>query len=382
MEVPFCSSARSSLGVEVELAIVDDATGELTGAAGRTLATLAARNGGIDHPRIKAELFECTLEVITGVCDTVAEARADIDASVAEIRGILDPQGLDLISAGLHPFTTWQSQTRTPGARYDALVERLQWPARRLLTHGIHYHVGVRSPEKAIAIANAVATYLPLFLALSASSPYRHGIDTGLASTRAKVFESLPTSGLPPRLADWAEFEDLMTALVTAGSIETIREVWWDIRPHPDFGTIELRMCDAMPTPTEICALAAFAQSLVEWLDQLLDRGYRLPEAHDWVLRDNKWRAARYGLDARLVVDSGGRTRPIVNLIEEAVHELTPVAEQLACADELAGVLTILRTGSSSTRQRQVHAETGSLVDVVAALRTELRTDIPRTTRS
>ena len=377
MEVEFRASERSSLGVEIELQLVDVETGELVGAAPAVLAALASLNGGEEHPRIKAELYQCTLEVITGICDTVADARADLEQGVAEIRAITGPRGVDLISAGLHPFTPWQSQERSVGERYDAIVERIQWPAKRLITHGVHYHVGVRSAEKSIQITNALATMLPVFLALSTSSPFWHGDDTGLESARTKVFESLPSTGLPPNLADWAEFERFMTSLINAGAMTTIREVWWDIRPHPNFGTVELRMCDAMPTMTETCALAALAQCAVARYDELLDRGYRLPSERDWVLRENKWRAARHGLDASMVVDAAGRTRPITNLIEEAVEELMPFARRLDCSDELAGVYDILSTGTSARRQRQVLDRHGDLRDVVRALRAEFATDTP-----
>ena len=377
MDVTFASSSHSSLGIEVELSLIDPDTGALVSVGGAVLAELAARRGVAEHHRIKAELYECTLEVITGVCDHVAEARTDLEASIAELREVLEPRGVDVICTGLHPFTPWQSQTRSTGQRYDDLVDRIQWPAKRLITHGIHYHVGVRSAEKSIAITNAVSNYLPMFLALSSSSPYWHGIDTGLASARTKVFEALPSTGLPPRLADWQEFEGFMAALIKAGSIASIREVWWDIRPHPTFGTIELRMCDAMPTMTEICALAAFAQSLVERFDQLLDRGYSLPVGNDWILRENKWRAARHGLDASVVVDPTGRTRPIANLIEETIDELMPIARRLDCASELNDVMNILETGSSAARQRRVLESHGSLLDVVHSLRAEFRTDTP-----
>ena len=377
MEVEFRASERSSLGVEIELQLVDAETGELVGAAPEVLAELSAQHGGEEHPRIKAELYQCTLEVITGICDTVADARADLEEGVAEIRAIAEPRGVDLVSAGLHPFTPWQSQERSVGERYDAIVERIQWPAKRLITHGVHYHVGVRSAEKSIQITNALATMLPVFLALSTSSPFWHGDDTGLESARTKVFESLPSTGLPPNLADWAEFERFMTSLINAGAMTTIREVWWDIRPHPNFGTVELRMCDAMPTMTETCALAALAQCAVARYDELLDRGYRLPSERDWVLRENKWRAARHGLDASMVVDSSGRTRPITNLIEEAVEELMPFARRLDCADELDGIHAILSTGTSARRQREVLDQHGDLRDVVRALRAEFATDTP-----
>lgn len=376
MEVPFNASERASLGVEVELQLVDVESGALVGAAPAILDELRAGNGGVEHPRIKAELYQCTLEVITGVCDTVADARQDLEAGIAEIRALAQPRGVDLVSAGLHPFTAWQSQQRSVGERYDAIVDRIQWPARRLITHGVHYHVGIRSAEKSIAITNALATALPIFLALSTSSPFWHGEDTGLESTRTKVFEALPSTGLPPTLSGWTEFESFMSSLIRAGAMATIREVWWDIRPHPNFGTVELRMCDAMPTMTETCALAALAQCTVARYDELLDRGYTLPTEREWVLRENKWRAARHGLDASIVVDATGRTRPITNLIEEAVEELMPFARRLDCAAELESIHGILAAGTSATRQRRVLADTGSLEDVVRALRAEFATDV------
>jgi carboxylate-amine ligase len=377
VEVPFQPSSRSSLGIEVELAIVDSTTGELASRAPEVLAELTRLQGGQEHPKVKPELFACTVEIITGVCLSVSEARLDLESTLAELRDVLEPMGLDVIGSGVHPSTVWDTQSYTQGERYLDLLDRLQWPARRLITHGIHYHVGVRSAEKSIAITNATAVYLPMLLALSSSSPFWHGSDTGLASIRTKLMEAMPRTGLPPRLTSWAEFESFMESLINAGSINTIREVWWDIRPHPDFGTIELRMCDAMPTLREIVSLAAFAQSLVERFDQLLDRGYSLPTGRDWILRENKWRAARYGLAAELVVDESGRTRPIANMIEETVDELMPIARRLGCDSELGDVLRILETGTSTDRQRRVLAESGSLADVVTSLRAELATDQP-----
>lgn len=356
---------------------MDSASGALVSAAPAVLEAMADRHRDADLPRVKAELYQCTLEAITGICDTVAEARADLGATIGEIRQIASPMGVDLISAGLHPFSEWQAQRQSEGERYDAIVQRVQWPARRLVTHGVHFHVGVRSAEASIQVTNAVATLLPLFVALSASSPFWHGFDTGLQSARTKIFEALPTTGVPPAIADWAEFESFMTSLINSGAITTIREVWWDIRPHPDFGTVELRMCDAMPTLTEVSALAALAQCSVARFSELIDRGYRLPGQRDWVLRENKWRAARYGLDAALVVDTKGTTRPITNVIEETVEELMPYARRLDCVTELEDIHRILEVGPSASRQRAVYEQTGSLEVVVTALRHELAADDP-----
>lgn len=375
MRVEFNASPRASLGIEVETAIVDVRTGALACAAPEILAQLAAAHGESEHPRVKPELYQCTLEVITGVCQTVAEAKADLAGSLDEIRAVLDPMGLDVISTGVHPFTPWESLDRSEGERYAGIIDRLQWTGRRLTTHGVHYHVGIRSAQKAVQITNAMATYLPMLLALSVSSPFHNGNDTGLASVRTKIFESLPTTGLPPRLADWTEFEHFMDAMISAGAITTIREVWWDIRPHPSFGTIELRMCDAMPTLTEIGALAALSQSLVHHFDTLIDEGGQLPQSRDWILRENKWRAARFGLDADVVVNSAGQVRPMIDLIEYTLEQLQPTAQELGCSQELADVHTIVERRPSADRQRLVFQERGSLEDVVHSLRAEIRSD-------
>jgi carboxylate-amine ligase len=316
--------------------------------------------------------------VITGICTTVAEAKADLAGTVAEVVAAAEPRGLGLMCAGTHPFTDWQTQLISPKERYLQLVERMQWLARRLQIFGVHVHVGVRSPEKVIPVVNALCQYLPHFLALSASSPYWKGTDTGLASARTKVFEGMPTAGLPYQLSGWPEFESYMATLISTHAIESVREVWWDIRPHPGFGTVELRICDGLPTLEEIGAVAAIAQCLVEQFDRELDRGYTLPTPSGWVLRENKWRAARYGLDADIVVDERGTVRPVRQALADLVEDLAPTARRLGCEAELADVLRVLEVGGSAQRQRAVAAEhDGDLRAVVDALLGELRDGLP-----
>lgn len=377
VEIEFNQSERASLGVEMEFALVDRETGALVSAGTDILAVLG--NGHPDgvHPKAKAELFECTVEVITDVCTTVAEARADLAGMIDVVSTEAEGRGLALICAGTHPFSRWRDQKVSPNPRYADLVEEMRWPAWRLQIFGVHFHVGVRSAEKSIAIANALCAYLPHLLALAASSPYWEGQDTGLASSRTKVFEALPTAGLPYRMADWAEFEQFMETLVNAEAIRTIREVWWDIRPHPIFGTVELRMCDGIPTLREVTALAALAQSLVESLDRRIDAGAELPAPSEWVVRENKWLAARHGIDAQLIVDERGNRRPARDEIVVLVDELATVADTLGCATELTGVTAILEHGASYERQRAVVERGGSLVDVVASLVAELASDRP-----
>ncbi|MCU1353360.1 MAG: glutamate--cysteine ligase [Acidimicrobiales bacterium] len=379
MHIDFNSSPGPSLGIEVELEVVDRASGGLVSVATEVLAELGAGSPGGEHPKAKHELFECTIEVITGVCGSVAEARADLDATIKEVRAAVEPRGLALLCSGTHPFSSWVDQQVSPNPRYARLIEEMQWMAKRLQIFGVHVHVGVRSPEKVVAIANALAGYIPHFLALSASSPYWEGRDTGLASSRSKVFEGLPTAGLPAPLDSWADFEQFMETLVSSAAISTVREVWWDIRPHPDFGTVELRMCDGIPSLSEICAVAALAQSLVARLDGLDDRGFTLPRHREWVLRQNKWRAGRHGLDTDVIVDEQGHLEPLRTSITDLLEDLAPTAHKLGCDDELASVNRILEVGPSYERQRRVApatiAEPGDLKPVVDLLVAELETD-------
>jgi carboxylate-amine ligase len=376
MPVDFAASAGPSIGVEVELEVIDPESRELVSGAQDILAEMGKPHAG-HHPKAKPELLQSTVEIITGVCQTASEAHNDLAATLEELYTHTDRRGLALMCSGTHPFTDPATQEITPDPRYLRLVNDMQWPARQMEIFGIHVHVGVRSPEKAIAMVNALSAYIPHFLALSASSPYWMGHDTGMASWRSKVFEGLPTAGPPWQLNGWPEFERLMETLIAAKTISSIREVWWDIRPHPGFGTIEMRVCDGIPTLREVAVVAALSQCLVHQFDTLLDRGYSLPTPRSWLVRENKWRAARHGLDASIIVDEQGTTVPLHAAIEELIEDLTPVAGRLRCSTELRGAVDILRRGSSTVRQREIVSGGGSLCDVVDSLVRELRDDKP-----
>ncbi len=365
MHIPFVASSRSSLGVEWELQLVSTDTRELTSAASEILAELSP---GKEHPKAKHELLESTIEVITGINSTVAEATADLAGTIAELRPLVAKRDLAMLCAGTHPTTDWATQTISPSPRYAKLVEDMQWLARQLQIFGVHVHVGVRSADKAIPIVNALSAYIPHFLALSASSPYWLGHDTGLASSRSKVFEALPTAGLPYQLGGWQEFEAYMETLLSTGTIGSIKEVWWDIRPHPTYGTVELRICDGLPTLYEVGMVAALSQCLVDVLDREIDKGYTLPTPKGWVVRENKWRAARYGLDAHIIREDES-TVPVREALLELAHDLTPAAERLGCVEELSRVVEVVEGGSSYLRQRAVaRASGGDLHAVVDSL--------------
>jgi carboxylate-amine ligase len=305
----------------------------------------------------------------------VSEIKDDLSATISQLERITGRRGTMLACAGTHPVSDWRDAKMAPIQRYAELVEQMQWLVRRIQTFGVHVHVGIRDGSKAIPIVNALAGYLPHFLALTASSPYWNGQDTGLASSRAIVFGGLPNSGPPQPLTDWTEFEEYMDTLLRAGTIRSIKEVWWDIRPHPDFGTVEIRVFDGVPTLREIGMTAALSQSLVQLLDTQLDRGYTLPMPPAWVVRDNKWRATRYGLDAIVITDESGSTAPLRDELYELTRELQPVADRLGCGPELGVVAEVLDSGASYERQRAIVASGGGLGDVVDALVTEFAED-------
>ena len=375
MAITWNPSRGASLGVEWELQLIDCRTRMLRQDAREVLAELPVLSEGGEVPRLRHELMQSTIEVVTGICSTVSEAKDDLAATISQLERITETRGTMLACAGTHPVSDWRDAKMAPIQRYAELVEQLQWLARRIQTFGVHVHVGIRDGSKAIPIVNALAAYLPHFLALTASSPFWSGQDTGLASSRAVIFGGLPTSGPPPQLACWSEFEEYMDTLLRAGTVRSIKEVWWDIRPHPDFGTVEIRMFDGVPTLREIGMVAALSQSLVQLLDTQLDRGYKLPTPAAWVVKDNKWRATRYGLDAIVITDDTGSTAPLRDGLFELVTELEPVAARLGCAQELDVISQVLERGSSCDRQRALVADGGDLMDVIDALATEFSQD-------
>jgi glutamate---cysteine ligase / carboxylate-amine ligase len=367
VRIDFTPSERTSLGVEWELELVDFDTRQLASGSNEVLAEISEHGDG-EHPKAKHELLQSCIEVITGICQTVAEARADLAETVDVVATAAAKRNLGVLCSGTHPITDWVTQDITENERYYALMERNQWMARQLQIFGVHVHCGIRSPHKAIPILNALLSYVPHFLAMSASSPYWIGSDTGLASYRSKIFEALPTAGLPFQLGGWDEFERYMDALVSSQAIQSIREVWWDIRPHPGFGTVELRICDGMPSLDEITCAAALSQCLVERFDRQLDNGYTLPTPQPWLVRENKWRAARYGLEAEIIIDRNGTTQPVREALTDLVDDLTPIARRLDCVTELELIPELIDRGASYSRQRAAAAAHGGALEPVVDL--------------
>jgi carboxylate-amine ligase len=315
-----------------------------------------------------------TLEIVTGVCETVGEAMADLESTLGRVRPVTDELGVDLLAAGTHPFATWTNQELSEGARYAELIARTQWWGRQMLIWGVHVHVGMPRKDTVMPVLSAMLTYHPHLQALSASSPMWAGDDTGYASNRAMVFQQLPTAGLPFQFGTWEEFEDFVASQVKTGVIDEVDEIRWDIRPSPRLGTLEMRFCDTVASRRDLAALVALTHCLVVDLEERAAAGERLIELPPWHVQENKWRAARYGMDAWIITDADSNERLVRDDLADLLERLAPVAERLGCSAELAGVADILREGASYERQRALAADSGGdLVAVVDMVVRELR---------
>ena len=377
MHIDFGSSKRSTLGLEWELALVDHASGDLAPAAPEILETLDLTDEE-GFSRITTELLTNTVEVITGVHTSVASAVHDLEHTIDQVRDAAEPLGVDLMCAGTHPFAQWTQQRVTEKERYATLIDRTQWWGRQMLIWGVHVHVGVEDREKVLPILNGLLPYDPHLQALSASSPFWAGEATGYASSRAMMFQQLPTAGLPPQFDSWAEYESMVADMLHIGVIDQVDELRWDIRPSPKWGTVETRACDGLSSVQEVRAMAALVQCLVDDLSDSLDRGVVPPSMQPWFVRENKWRAARYGREAIIVQNEAGDERLVGEDVLDLLTRLDPVAERLGCQEELHEIEVILDRGASYERQLSTSARNGgSLKAVVAALVAELRDGIP-----
>jgi carboxylate-amine ligase len=280
--------------------------------------------------------------------------------------------------AGTHPFARWTHQKVTDKQRYATLIDRTQWWGRQMLIYGVHVHVGIEDRDKVLPISRAVLTALPYLQSLSASSPFWGGKDTGYASNRALMFQQLPTAGLPFQFERWEQLEGYVADMMHTGVIDQFDEIRWDVRPSPRFGTLEMRICDGATNFRELMALAALMHSLVEHFSTMLDEGRELPVMPPWFVQENKWRSARYGMDAIIILDKEGDEELVTDATRRLVAELEPTAARLGCTDELAGVHTILERGASYQRQRAVARSNGGELDaVVASLVGEMRAGTP-----
>jgi len=377
VRIDFRGSPEPTIGVEWELALVDKSSRDLVNSAADLFA--AARPRLRDPGRLHKELLRNTVEVVTGVCNTVPDAMADLRRTLAEVVPVADELGVDLYGGGTHPFASWTRQQLTEGHRYEELINRTQWWGRQMLIWGVHVHVGLPEKDRVMTVLSSLLNHYPHLLALSASSPIWAGVETGYASNRALMFQQLPTAGLPFQFQHWSEFEAFAADQLVTGVIDELSEIRWDVRPSARIGTLENRICDGISDFDDLASLVALMQCLVVDLDSRAAAGETLPTMPPWHVQENKWRAARYGLDAIVVLDSGCHERPVTEDLADLVDRLAPVAERLGCAAELAAVADIPRRGASYQRQRAVAERTGGdLVAVVDSVVRELRDGLAR----
>ena len=365
--IAFNRSQRPTVGVEWEFALVDPETRDLANEAAGVIAEIG------ETPHVHKELLRNTVEVVTGICDNAGAAMEDLRGTLGIVRPIVRERGMELFCAGTHPFAEWEAAELTDGHRYAELIKRTQWWGRQMLIWGVHVHVGISSANKVMPIITSLLNQYPHLLALSASSPYWDGADTGYASNRAMMFQQLPTAGLPFHFQRWSHFERFVHDQKKTGIIDHMNEIRWDIRPSPHLGTIEVRIFDGVSNIAELGALVALTHCLIVDLDRRLDAGDQLPTMPPWHVQENKWRAARYGLDAEIILDADSNERLVTDDLDELLNRLEPVAASLGCADELSDVAAIARTGASYQRQRRVaENHDGDLRAVVDSLISEL----------
>jgi carboxylate-amine ligase len=353
-----------TLGVEEEYMLLDGESFDLVQHVDTVLASVV---GHELEAQIKPELMQSVLEIATPVCRTAADVDQELRRLREYVTSVARGQSLRVGSAGTHPFSHFERQRITARDRYRALVDQMQYVARRELIFGLHIHVAVDDPEKAIQVVNGLLLELPSLLALSASSPFWRGEATGLASTRQLVFAAFPRSGPPPRFRDYSDYAEVVGQLEKTGTIADYTHIWWDIRPHPKLGTVEVRICDAVTRVEDAVALAAYCQALVKLYCEQVERGEEIHTFHRILTSENKWLAARYGLEAPLMdLATGRRNRvPVAQLVRRRLRDVEPHAKELGSERELEGIQTILAKGNGADRQLRVFNANRDVVEVV-----------------
>ena len=356
-----------TLGVEEEYMLLDAESFDLVQHIDTVLAMV---EGSELEEVVRPELMQSVLEISTPVCHTIADVDHQLRKLRTAVTDIARETGLRVGSAGTHPFSLFERQRITARDRYHALVDQLQYVARRELIFGMHVHVAVDDPEKAIKVLNGMLVHLPQFLGMSASSPFWRGEPTGLASTRQLVFAAFPRSGPPPRFRDYADYAEVVGQLERTGCIADYTHIWWDIRPHPRLGTLEIRICDAVTRVEDAVAIAAYCQALVKYYSEKFDSGEEIPSYHRILTSENKWLAARYGLEAPVIdLATGRRNRvPVSQLVRRTLRDLEPHARELGCERELDGIREILSRGPSADGQLRIFNANRDIVEVVRAI--------------
>jgi carboxylate-amine ligase len=345
-----------TLGVEEEYQTIDPVSRDLRS---HIDTEIMEKGKVILRERVKPEMHQSVVEVGTHVCRTAREVHQDICKLRREIIGLARDHGLRVAAAATHPFADWRQQPISPGERYQTLVEDMQTVARANLIFGLHVHIGVEDRETAIHLMNAARYFVPHILALSTNSPFWVGMNTGLKSYRCKVFDKFPRTNLPDFFPSWGEYENFVKILVKTNCIDNPKKIWWDIRPHPSFNTLEFRVCDIPLRADETVALAALIQATVAKLYKLYAANQSFRIYRRSLLMENKWRAARYGIEGRLI-DFGKQTEvPFQELMQEYLAFVDDVVDELDCRREISYIHKILEMGTGADRQLRVFQQSG-----------------------
>src|SRR5271157_3784901 len=351
-----------TIGIEEEYQTIDPETRDLRS---HIDVEILAQGKTLLHESVKPEMHTSVIEVGTGICKDIQQARQEITQLRHDMIGLARQNNLRLGAAGTHPFADWRDQGIYPDARYEQIVEDIKMVARANLIFGLHVHIGVEDREAAIHLMNAARYFLPHILALSTNSPFWLGMDTGLKSYRCKVFDKFPRTNIPDYFPSWGQYQSFVDLLIKTNCIDNAKKIWWDIRPHPYFSTLEFRVCDIPMRAEETIALAALIQATVTKLYKLhsMNQGFRLYRKS--LLMENKWRAARYGINGKLI-DFGKQTEvPERDLIEEYLEFVDDVLDELDCRKEVEYIREIMKMGTGADRQLQVYRETGDMKAVV-----------------
>lgn len=372
----FQSCAHPTVGVEIELQLIDRVNLDLNPCSIDFLKKCKA----LGFEKVKSEIHQSMIEIETDICQDVKELRADLEETKNAILQVADGMNIDLASSGTHSFQNWKDRQIFPSKRYLFLYDKFKWLAQRMNIYGLHVHIGVSDREEVIALMNESVRYLPHLLALSASSPFWGGTDTGFQSCRLSMIETFPFSGIPPFFKGWDEYNEYGSTLLQLKAISSLKDLYWYIRPNLNYGTLEFRICDSLPTLEETVALAALVHCLVVWLGKDEQKAKRCSEKQKlrgWYAPHNLWNAARDGVDALVIIDDSGKKRTIKEDLHHLLEDLQPIAVELNCSEELAFLKSMIAQGSSAKRQVQQFGLNQSCSEVVDMLVEEFRTGKP-----
>jgi carboxylate-amine ligase len=352
---------KFTLGVEEEYMVIDPVTRELQ-SHDQKIVELSAK---VYSDQVKAEMHQAVVEVGTDICKNVTEAAADIKKLRRHVADVATSLNLKIGAAGTHPFSDWSTQLITPNPRYDAIVNEMQEAARSNLIFGLHVHVGIKDKDMAIHIMNTVRYFLPHVYALSANSPFWEGRNTGFKSFRTKVFDKFPRTGIPDQFESWDAFKNYINLLIKTNCIDNAKKIWWDVRVHPFFDTIEFRICDVPMRVEETIAITAIFQALVVKLYKLRVQNMSFILYSRALINENKWRASRYGLDGKMIDFGVQQEKDTRALIVELLEFIDDVLDDLGSREAIQYVYSILRDGTGADRQLDIFAKNGNLVSVV-----------------